>query len=82
MGGPRSSGTWYEPYTGLPEVTRGVRFALSTPGVHAFCTPGDLDVLHTALRAAESYVAMDDVERDAAVASVSDEASIFPMPTI
>ena len=34
------------------DVARGVRFALSTPGVHAFCTPGDTGVLTTALAAA------------------------------
>ena len=61
-------------------MTRGVGFALSTPGVHAFCTPGDLDVLRTALGAAEAYAPMDPVEREAAVASVSHEPSIFPMP--
>ena len=81
-GRPRSSGTWYEPYTDRADVSRGVGFALSTPGVHAFCTPGDLDVLRTALRAAASYTGMDDVGRDAAVASASGETSIFPMPTI
>ncbi len=79
-GRARTAGTWYEPYTTAHDVTRGVGFALSTPGVHAFCTPGDLDVLRTALGAAEAYAPMDPVEREAAVASVSHEPSIFPMP--
>ena len=39
-------------------MARGVRFALSTPGVHAFCTPGDTRVLTTALAAAADYVPM------------------------
>src|SRR5580704_18140345 len=48
-GRPRSASTWYEPYTEPGEVSRGMRFALSTPGVHAVCTPGDTGVLATAL---------------------------------
>ena len=35
--------SWYEPWAEPGTVARGVGFALSTPGVHAFCTPGDLD---------------------------------------
>jgi hypothetical protein len=62
-------------------VARGVDFVLSTPGVHAFCTPGDTQVLRTALAAAEAYVPMSPAERDEAVRSVAGEASIFPMPT-
>ncbi len=71
--------TWYEPWTGTEEVERGVRFALSTPGVHAFCTPGDTGVLTTALAAAERATPMTPDERNAAVAAMADEASIFPM---
>ena len=74
--------TWYEPYTYADEVSRGVRFALSTPGVHALCTPGDVSVLATALRAASvpaNELAMDVDERLAAMAAVAEEASIFPM---
>ena len=56
-----------------------MRFALSTPGVHAFCTPGDTGVLTTALAAAERATPMTPDERNAAVAAMADEASIFPM---
>lgn len=80
-GRPRSSGTWYEPYTTQAEVSRGVRFALSTPGVHAVCTPGDTDVLRLAIAAARNVTPMSDDERDDAVVSASHEDSIFPMPT-
>jgi aryl-alcohol dehydrogenase-like predicted oxidoreductase len=79
-GRPRTAGTWYEPYTSSPEVARGVSFALSTPGVHAFCTPGDTEVLRLALAAAAEPVPMDAAEREAAMAAASDEPSIFPMP--
>ena len=37
---PHTTTTWYEPYTTPDQVSRGVRFALSVDGVHAFCTPG------------------------------------------
>jgi len=76
-----TSTTWYEPYTSADEVDRGVRFALSTPGVHAFCTPGDRSVLATALDAAAGDTTMDAAEREAAVAVVAHESSIFPMST-
>ena len=71
--------TWYEPQTSADDVSRGIRFALSTPGVHAFCTPGDTRVLSTALAAAEADVSMGPAERDEAVAAMASEASIYPM---
>ncbi len=80
--GPRehTSSTWYEPYTRADEVARNIDFVLSTPGVHAFCTPGDTRVLRTALTAAETHVPMSATARDEAVRAVADESSIFPMP--
>jgi len=77
--GPSAS-TWYEPYRSVDELSRGVRFALSTPGVAAFCTPGDVTVLDIALSVAGSLDEMGDEERTAAIAEVADEALIFPMP--
>jgi aryl-alcohol dehydrogenase-like predicted oxidoreductase len=73
--------TWYEPYRTAEEVGRGVRFTLSVPGVHAFCTPGDVRVLRLALEAASAFSAMDEDERAAAMAEVRDEDLIFPLPT-
>ncbi len=78
-GRERTASTWYEPYTSADEVDRGVRFALSTPGVHAFCTPGDTGVLATALLAAVGDTSMDEGERRAAMDAVAQELSIFPM---
>src|SRR5439155_20308822 len=75
----RAATTWYEPYTSGDEVTRGVRFALSTVGVTAFCTPGDVKVLRTALDAAVAFEPMDPAARQAATAEVRDEPLIFPM---
>src|SRR5580658_6286750 len=74
-----TSTTWYEPYTALDDLELGVRFVLSTPGVHAFCTPGDTTVLPLALAAANAYRSMDDAERADAISRRSDERLIFPM---
>jgi aryl-alcohol dehydrogenase-like predicted oxidoreductase len=74
-----TSTTWYEPYTDAPDLDLGIRFVLSTPGVHAFCTPGDTAVLSTALAAANSFRALDDDERAAAIARRREEQHIFPL---
>ena len=79
-GRDHTASTGSEPYTTVPDVDRGVRFALSTPGVHAFCTPGDPDVAATALAVASEDTTMDLGERAAAVDAVAGESSIFPMP--
>jgi aryl-alcohol dehydrogenase-like predicted oxidoreductase len=76
-----TSATWYEPHVSSAAISRGVRFALSTPGVHAICTPGDLDLLPVVLRAARAAEPMTEGERAEAVAGSAEEASIFPMPT-
>lgn len=76
-----TASTWYEPFTGPEALSRGIRFTLSVPGVHAFCTPGDTTVLPRALEAASDFVPMDDTERQAAIAAMAAEPSIFPMPT-
>ncbi len=72
----RHATTWYEPYVGHHEVSRGVRFALTVPGVQAFCTPGDVNVLRTALQAAETWFPID---MEAAIAETAHEELIFPM---
>ena len=76
----RHATTWYEPYTDEESVARGVRFALSVPGVHAFCTPGDVKVLSTALDAAAGFTPMTEDDRRSASDEVSNEPLIFPMP--
>ncbi|MGH9091722.1 MAG: aldo/keto reductase, partial [Acidimicrobiales bacterium] len=69
-GRPRTAATWYEPYEDASGIERGVRFTLSVPGVHAFCTPGDLAMLPRVLRAAEAFEPMDAGAREAAAAEV------------
>jgi aryl-alcohol dehydrogenase-like predicted oxidoreductase len=72
--------SWYEPQGSDEEIDRGVHFALSTPGVHAFCTPGDLTLLPRVLASAERYAGMNDEKRAVAVEAMAPEELIFPMP--
>ncbi len=71
--------SWYEPFRSSTEVERGVRFALSVPGVHAFCTPSSKDVLPLAIDAAEGFAALDHEEREAAIQAMQSEPLIFPL---
>lgn len=72
--------SWYEPAVDDEELDRGIHFALSTPGVHAFCTPGDIGLLPRVLASAERYRPMSEADRAAAVDAMAGEDLIFPMP--
>jgi aryl-alcohol dehydrogenase-like predicted oxidoreductase len=74
--------TWYEPYTTREEVARGIGFALSTPGVQAFCTPSDLGLISLVLDlvGSDEPIALSADGREAASAATRHEPSIFPMP--
>lgn len=72
----RAATTWYEPFTSPEDVARGIRFTLSTPGVHAFCTPGDMTLLPRALEAAIGYAPMNEEERASAIAATAGDAVI------
>lgn len=74
-------GTWYEPYVTEEELGRNIRFVLSVPGVHAFCTPGDLQLLPTVLKVAQSTEFLDDDDAVDAMRATLSEDHIFPMPT-
>jgi aryl-alcohol dehydrogenase-like predicted oxidoreductase len=76
----RWADSWYEPVASDEEMDRGVHFALSTPGVDAFCTPGDIALLPRVLASAERYRLMGDDERRGAVEAMAAEELIFPMP--
>jgi aryl-alcohol dehydrogenase-like predicted oxidoreductase len=76
----RWADAWYEPQASDEELDRGIHFALSTPGVHAFCTPGDIALLPRVLASAERYASLDADGREAAVAAMASEELIFPMP--
>ncbi len=76
----RWADSWYEPVADDDAIARGIEFALSTPGVHAFCTPGDTGLLPRVIAAAARYEPGDDVDRDGAVAAMAAEPIIFPIP--
>jgi aryl-alcohol dehydrogenase-like predicted oxidoreductase len=78
--GDRFATTWYEPFDKADVVARGVAFTLSVPGVHAFCTPGDLRVLDLALEGAESFQPLDEDARASATEDAASMPSIFPLP--
>jgi aryl-alcohol dehydrogenase-like predicted oxidoreductase len=71
--------TWYEPRRDPDAIARGVAFALSTPGVHAFCTPGDQTLLPIALDAADALAPLDATSREAAMAVTERDEIIFPL---
>src|SRR5258708_24675079 len=50
--------SWYEPHATDEDLARGIAFALSIPGVHGFCTPGDAALLPRVLDAADALVHM------------------------
>jgi aryl-alcohol dehydrogenase-like predicted oxidoreductase len=79
--GARHATTWYEPYIDDDSLARGIGFALSTPGVHAICTPGDLGLLRRVLAALGTAPTMTATHREAAINEVASEGLIFPMPT-
>jgi aryl-alcohol dehydrogenase-like predicted oxidoreductase len=73
-----TAGTWYEPLADEASVDQGVRFTLSTPGVHAFCTPGDPHILELALHAAERFAPLSFEAREQLLRTATDEV-IFPI---
>jgi aryl-alcohol dehydrogenase-like predicted oxidoreductase len=76
----RWADSWYEPAASDDDLDRGIHFALSTPGVHAFCTPGDRALLPRVLASARRYRPMGEEERQAAVDAMAGDELIFPMP--
>lgn len=78
--GDRFATTWYEPFSEAEDIARGVAFTLSVPGVHAFCTPGDVRLLDLALDAAETFEPLDRDGRERAIEDASSLPSIFPLP--
>ena len=72
-------GPWYRPHATPDLIRRGVRFALSTPGVTGFCTPGDVQLLPMVLDAAEGFEPLSEDEREAVLGEVSEDELIFPL---
>ena len=72
-------GCWYEPFTEPELLERGVRFTLSTPGVHVFATTGDMRLIPLLLDAASRYTPMSPAERDALLQEAAEWPTIFPL---
>ncbi|MEZ5234734.1 MAG: aldo/keto reductase [Acidimicrobiia bacterium] len=70
---------WYRPQRDPVAIARGIRFALSTPGITGFCTPGSQGLLPAVLAAAEAYEPLDDTAREAAMAAMAADELIFPL---
>lgn len=70
---------WYEPFTDAERLARGVRFTLSTPGVHVFATTGDLRLVPTLVQAAREYTPMSPAERAALLQEAAGWPTIFPL---
>jgi len=75
----RTRATWYEPWTTDERITEGVRFALSTPGVHVMCSPGDRRLLPAVLAAAASFEPLGDDERTEILGDAATWPTIFPL---
>jgi aryl-alcohol dehydrogenase-like predicted oxidoreductase len=78
-GAKRKGSAWYEPFDDPAAIDRGVRFALSTPGVQAFCTPGDAAILPLVLDAADRATPMSPAQRTDAIDEMAAEEIIFPL---
>ncbi|MFM2078071.1 MAG: hypothetical protein RJA49_1961, partial [Actinomycetota bacterium] len=72
-------GCWYEPFTDPALLERGVRFTLSTPGVHVFATTGDMRLIPTLIDAAKRSTPMTPEERDSLLREAAEWPTIFPL---
>ena len=77
----RDPSPWYEPWRDPDAIAAGISFALSTPGVCGFCTPGSAELLPAVLDAVDRARPLSDEEREAAITASTAEPDIFPIPT-
>jgi predicted aldo/keto reductase-like oxidoreductase len=70
---------WYEPFTEPALLERGVRFTLSTPGVHVFATTGDIRLIPILVDAATRYIPMTAEERESLLRDAAEWPTIFPL---
>lgn len=71
--------TWYQPWDEPQRISDGVRLALSTNGVHAFCTPGDMSLLTMALDAAAAFEPLSTDEMGSIIDGAASWPTIFPL---
>ncbi len=68
--------SWYEPHRTATGIADGMGFALSTPGVHAVCTPSDPATARAAIAAAADPSVPD---RETLMAATAGTDPIFPL---
>ncbi len=68
---------WYEPYTDAENVTNGVRFALSQPGVTGLASTGDVTLLPLIFQAAHAFAPLSPAEQEAMIAHYAHDGMIF-----
>ena len=78
---PPPGNPWYQPHTDPALIARGIRFALSVPGITGFCTPGSLTLLPLVLDAVEAASAapFDTAARNQAMTDTAEDELIFPL---
>ncbi len=74
-----TSTTWYEPWTTPWAIERGVRFALSMPGVTGICTPSDTTLLPAVLEAANNFTPLSPDGIEDGAGAQADAELIFPL---
>jgi aryl-alcohol dehydrogenase-like predicted oxidoreductase len=70
--------SWYEPHRSDEAIERCVWFALSTPGIHAICTPSDPATARRVISAASRYEPLTSAEHADAIVD-ADRETIFPL---
>lgn len=74
----RTATTWYDPWRDVEHLRGGIGTALSTAGVHACCTPGDVALLPAVLAAALTLAPLEPAHLGAIVAAAAEWDPIFP----
>jgi aryl-alcohol dehydrogenase-like predicted oxidoreductase len=72
----KTHNTWYEPFTSLEDIQKGVNFVLSQD-VTGLCTAGDLQVLPLILQACENYTRLNREEQEALIATAAQYEPLF-----
>jgi aryl-alcohol dehydrogenase-like predicted oxidoreductase len=72
----KTHNTWYEPFTEMEDIQKGVNFVLSQD-VTGLCTAGDLQILPMLLEACENFTPLSLEEQEALIATASAYEPLF-----
>ena len=73
---PKTHNTWYQPFTEMEDIQKGVNFVLSQD-VTGLCTAGDLQLLPPILKACENYTPLSLEEQEALIATAGAYEPLF-----